>query len=869
MNAFRLLHQLLSANRRRSTYANRRKLRSGIAAAHGFETLESRQLLTADLGVDAYFMPGGFEGAPSAGDGHAAIVAQPQLAVSSVAGWPPTALEVPIAARFDASVHVGHAGNVIYVNDDATGANDGTSWEDAFNDLQDGLWAAAASVGSDEIWVAEGVYKPTAFADRFASFNLPDEVSVLGGFAASSEEPSLRDAEQYRTVLSGDIGVAGSAFDNSYNVVRVNGSTAVLSGVTVEGGNANGSSSTFQSGGGIRADFGASLAVSDVVIANNSAVNAGGGIFTSGYSLISISQSLIANNSSRFGGGALFDNSLADVHASSFSDNFAASQGGGFYGFFSTVTIVDSSVVENSAQSSGGGVYGANAQLEFIDTDILSNFTGGTGGGLLASGASLIFDGGLVVGNGAGNNGGGLYPLNATTIITNTVFRENSSGAFGGGLQVRGGSATVEGSQFYGNTAMFDGGGIQVDGSNTSATISDVIVENNTARNGGGIANTDASMSLSSSVVSNNAAQLNGGGLYGLRAQLQFIETDILSNSAGGTGGGILASGGSLIFDGGLVMGNGAGNNGGGIYPFNATTIITDTVFRENSSGAFGGGLQVRGGSATVEGSQFYGNTAMFNGGGMNVDGSNTSATISDVIVENNSARNGGGIANTGSSMSLSNSVVSNNAAKFGGGIIHQFSSLVMTNVAVANNKAEENAGGLLNFRGQVFIDSSEFDGNQALGLNTENFPFGVGRGGAIENVGANFGSLIEIRNSVFHRNFAANEGGAIVNNGVASKLVMADSRVSQNKTGGNGGGLFNEGLALIEGVHFASNVAQQFGGAIFVASGQVAVNHSRLTGNKAKLDLGSAVYVGLDGNLLLDELTVVSQNGIPIYFES
>ena len=56
-----------------------------------------------------------------------------------------------------------------------------------------------------------------------------------------------------------------------------------------------------------------------------------------------------------------------------------------------------------------------------------------------------------------------------------------------------------------------------------------------------------------------------------------------------------------------------------------------------------------------------------------------------------------------------------------------------MTNVAVANNTAEENAGGVLNFRGQVFIDSSEFDGNEALGLNTENFPFVVGRGGGMK----------------------------------------------------------------------------------------------------------------------------------------
>jgi len=46
---------------------------------------------------------------------------------------------------------------VIYVDDDARGADDGSSWEDAFRYLQDGL--AAASAG-DEIRVAAGVYRP-------------------------------------------------------------------------------------------------------------------------------------------------------------------------------------------------------------------------------------------------------------------------------------------------------------------------------------------------------------------------------------------------------------------------------------------------------------------------------------------------------------------------------------------------------------------------------------------------------------------------------------------------------------------------------------------------------------------------------------
>ena len=45
------------------------------------------------------------------------------------------------------------AGNIIYVNAGAAGGNNGTSWTDAYTDLQSAL--ARASAG-DEIWVAKG-----------------------------------------------------------------------------------------------------------------------------------------------------------------------------------------------------------------------------------------------------------------------------------------------------------------------------------------------------------------------------------------------------------------------------------------------------------------------------------------------------------------------------------------------------------------------------------------------------------------------------------------------------------------------------------------------------------------------------------------
>jgi len=64
------------------------------------------------------------------------------------------------------------------VDADAQGKNDGTTWADAFNDLQA---AIAAATPAYEVWVAEGTYTPGH--SREASFALRDGVEIYGGFA--------------------------------------------------------------------------------------------------------------------------------------------------------------------------------------------------------------------------------------------------------------------------------------------------------------------------------------------------------------------------------------------------------------------------------------------------------------------------------------------------------------------------------------------------------------------------------------------------------------------------------------------------------------------------------------------------------------
>ena len=72
-------------------------------------------------------------------------------------------------------------GSTIYVDADATGANDGTSWANAYVTLQPALEAAS---DGDEVWVAAGVYTPTVehggTGGRYKSFQMKNGVALYG-----------------------------------------------------------------------------------------------------------------------------------------------------------------------------------------------------------------------------------------------------------------------------------------------------------------------------------------------------------------------------------------------------------------------------------------------------------------------------------------------------------------------------------------------------------------------------------------------------------------------------------------------------------------------------------------------------------------
>ncbi|MBQ3809473.1 MAG: C10 family peptidase, partial [Kiritimatiellae bacterium] len=175
---------------------------------------------TDSLGIYSFAVAVGWSGTLKLADGQGQLSCDPAIyTISALSAG--TALE----RNFTTAI-------VLFVDADATdGANNGSSWADAYTDLQSAL--AKRKAGA-EIWVAEGTYKPTAGTSRTVFFQMVTNVAVFGGFSGVETARSQRDWIAHRTILSGDIGVAGTKTDNSAILV-VGAPGATLDGFTITG----------------------------------------------------------------------------------------------------------------------------------------------------------------------------------------------------------------------------------------------------------------------------------------------------------------------------------------------------------------------------------------------------------------------------------------------------------------------------------------------------------------------------------------------------------------------------------------------------------------------------------------------------------
>jgi predicted outer membrane repeat protein len=233
-----------------------------------------------------------------------------------------------------------HIPGVIFVDGEATGADNGLSWANAYTDLKEALAEAQAG---DQIWIAGGVYRPLASGVRSSAFHLVDGVELHGGFAGDEIWLQERDPASPATILSGDINTENNPDDNVYHVITATqvGPATVLESLTISGGNADG-------------------------LGDN---GLGGGLFIQGGSPTLINVTFVGNNAVR--GGGLYnqggDPTLFNV---AFSGNSAEEEGGGLYSNDGSPSLTNTTFSANEADS-GGGIHQTGAGALSLANSIL------------------------------------------------------------------------------------------------------------------------------------------------------------------------------------------------------------------------------------------------------------------------------------------------------------------------------------------------------------------------------------------------------------------------------------------------------------------------------------------------------------------
>ncbi|OHB63143.1 MAG: hypothetical protein A2Y76_15310 [Planctomycetes bacterium RBG_13_60_9] len=310
-------------------------------------------------------------------------------------------------------------GRTIYVDANAKGRNNGSSWVDANPNLDSALWSARAATKPVEVRVAQGIYKPSysgsvggppdvvAEERRKGSFKLYSGVTLKGGYAGlGAEDPNARDIIAFRTILSGDhngddVELSRSIlpdsrtplFDLRHRANRKDNSRCVVTGFDVD-----------------------ETAVLD------------GFIITGGY------HDIAGREDPTGGGGLNTNNGSPTVIDCTFVGNCVVQSGGSVKNSYSTSPTFIRCTFQANYAGDGGGMYNYQSHPVLIDCLFVANYATERGGGIAnvkTSNPKLTRC--RFVGNSARQDGGGgVFNVSSSPVMNNCLFVGNSARAGAG-----------------------------------------------------------------------------------------------------------------------------------------------------------------------------------------------------------------------------------------------------------------------------------------------------------------------------------------------------------------------------------------------------------------------------------------------------
>ena len=648
------------------------------------------------------------------------------------------------------------------------------------------------------------------------------------------------------------------------------GFTVTLTNATLINGKADKGGAIYNNG---------SLTLSDVKLSDNAADSYGGAVFNNGHLVVSDSvfdSNDIVNRGSAsvdYGGAAIYNwyDGVLTVSGSNFINNIKNYKNGDrLVGAIATIgdaTISDSYFVNNTGRW-GGAISTAGYLLagDDVNTLTVSGSTFKENGGLYGAGifvagsdftvSDCVFDKNSAFGKGDmtpnNNNGAAIVVTDTgkdiTGIITDSNFTNNKA-HFSGAVDICEGKITIKNSIFVNNSAEYCAGAIAVDSqiNKPAVEIINSKFDSNSAEYGGAIYNY-YNLTVVDSTFTNNSkdtiynfrvANLDLGiktftdlqNAIGLVRGTLTLDSDIAmtDDEAANFKDGVVINK-NIVIDGkghtidaknlgrifnigegftvtltNATLINGKADKGGAIYNDGSLTL-SDVKLSDNAADSYGGAVFNNGhlvvsdsvfdsndivnrGSASVD----YGGAAIYNwyDGVLTVSGSNFTNNIKNY---KNGDRLVGAIATIGDA-TISDSYFVNNAGRWGGAISTAGYLLAgddVNTLTVSGSTFKEN-GGL--YGAGIFVAGSDFT----------------------------------VSDCVFDKNTAFGKGDMTPNNNNGAAIVVTDT--GKDITG------------AITGSKFTNNKAQ-YGGAIYICEGNIAISDSLFENNSADVE-GGAIDIG------------------------
>ena len=670
------------------------------------------------------------------------------------------------------------------------------------------------------------------------------------------------------------------------------GFTVTLTNATLINGKAD-------KGGAIYND--GSLTLSDVKLSDNAADSYGGAVFNNGHLVVGNSvfdSNDIVNRGSAsvdYGGAAIYNwyDGTLTVSGSNFTNNIKNYKNGdNLVGAITTIgnaTVIGSNFVNNSGRW-GGAISATGAELRKNSSTLTVSNTIFKDNSALYAGAvyiwgsnyniaDCVFDNNTAFGKGNmtpnNNNGGALVVSQVSRFnepITGTISGSkftNNKAQYGGAAYFNKGFVTITDSVFENNVATAEGGAVDF----SHASVKDLVVSinnssfvgnkapvagaiftnvdskitnsnfinNSAAKIGGAICNVNDLTVENSKFVNNtpqaihNSKELHLGietftdlqNAIDLVDGILTLDSDIAmtDDEAAGFVGGVAINK-DIVIDGkghtidaknlgrifsigegftvtltNATLINGKADKGGAIYNDGSLTL-SDVKLSDNAADSYGGAVFNNGhlvvgnsvfdsndivnrGSASVD----YGGAAIYNwyDGVLTVSGSNFTNNIKNY---KNGDRLVGAVATIGDA-TVSGSCFVNNAGRWGGAISasgYLIAGDDVNTLTVSGSTFKEN-GGL--YGAGIFVAGSDFT----------------------------------VSDCVFDKNTAFGKGNMTPNNNNGAAIVVTDT--GKDITG------------AITGSNFTNNKAQ-YGGAIYICEGNIAISDSLFENNSADVEGGA-----------------------------